>query len=175
MTLDTPDALVFDQTVTRIAGDLRDLGDIDNLDTRRAKAVGVLADPQFALDLMSGRDNPRPAVRVSARVHWICSCTSPPTDLAPPGTGAEATVGRHGAMSHPTPGRLAHPAHRSRRQDHRPPGPRPRMGSDRGRPARPTRCDARAWLPARQRTACSPAVDATPEAATSTTSPPTSP
>src|SRR4051794_16964238 len=56
MTLDTPDALLFDQTVTRIAGELRNLGDTDQLDVRRARAVGILADPQYALDLMSGLD-----------------------------------------------------------------------------------------------------------------------
>jgi hypothetical protein len=54
MTLDTPDALLFDQTLARIAGDLKDLGDADALDVRRARAVGILADPQHALDLLSG-------------------------------------------------------------------------------------------------------------------------
>jgi hypothetical protein len=55
MTLDTPDALLLDQTLGRIAGDLAALGDTDNVDIRRARAVGILADPQQALDLMSGR------------------------------------------------------------------------------------------------------------------------
>ncbi len=61
MTLDTPDALLFDQSVGRIAADLRDLGDSDPLDVRRARAVGVLADPQYALDLMSGRESAAPS------------------------------------------------------------------------------------------------------------------
>src|SRR4029077_15247186 len=56
MTLDTPNALLFDQTVTRIASELGQLGDTDPGDIRRARAVGILADPQYALDLMSGRD-----------------------------------------------------------------------------------------------------------------------
>src|SRR5437773_2005607 len=56
MTLDTPDAFLLDQTVGRIAGELRELGDSDQLDVRRARAVGILADPQYALDLLSGRD-----------------------------------------------------------------------------------------------------------------------
>ncbi len=60
MTLDTPDALLFDQTVSRVADDLRQLGDTDPLDTRRARAVGILADPQYALDLMSGREGAAP-------------------------------------------------------------------------------------------------------------------
>ncbi len=56
MTLDTPDAELLDATVTRIAADLKNLGDTDALDTRRARAAGILADPQHALDLMSGRE-----------------------------------------------------------------------------------------------------------------------
>ena len=56
MTLDTPDAELFDQCVSRVAGDLRQLGDTDGLDVRRARAVGILADPQYALDLLSGRE-----------------------------------------------------------------------------------------------------------------------
>ena len=56
MLLDTRDADLFDRSVSRVAGTLGDLGDTDPLDVRRAKAVGVLADPQFALDLMSGRE-----------------------------------------------------------------------------------------------------------------------
>ena len=56
MTLDTPDALLFDQTVTRIAGELANSATPTQLDVRRARAVGILADPQYALDLMSGRD-----------------------------------------------------------------------------------------------------------------------
>ncbi|MEO5651320.1 MAG: DUF222 domain-containing protein, partial [Marmoricola sp.] len=36
MTLDTPDAELFDQSLSRIASDLRELGDNDSLDARRA-------------------------------------------------------------------------------------------------------------------------------------------
>jgi len=61
MTLDTPDALLLDQTVTRLASDLRELGDTEELDVRRARAAGILADPQFALDLLSGRDTAAPS------------------------------------------------------------------------------------------------------------------
>ena len=76
MTLDTPDALLFDQTVTRIAGDLSELGDTEDLDVRRARAVGILADPQYALDLLSGREAQHPAA-VPA-VPRTSTCTSPP-------------------------------------------------------------------------------------------------
>ncbi|GAB3997396.1 hypothetical protein [Nocardioides marmoraquaticus] len=55
MTLDADDADLLDATVSRIAADLRDLGDTSTRDERRATAVGILADPQHALDLMSGR------------------------------------------------------------------------------------------------------------------------
>ena len=81
MTLDTPDALLFDQTVGRIAGELGSLGDTDQLDVRRARAVGILADPQYALDLMSGRDA-QPDGR--CRYDRTSMCTSTPTR---PGAG----------------------------------------------------------------------------------------
>ena len=55
MTLDTPDAELFDQTVSRIAHELRPRRH-RTTDVRRARAVGILADPQHALDLMSGRE-----------------------------------------------------------------------------------------------------------------------
>jgi hypothetical protein len=50
-TLDTPDALAFDDAVAALAATLGELGHGGSLDVRRAKAVGVLADPQHALDL----------------------------------------------------------------------------------------------------------------------------
>lgn len=53
MTLDTPDAEAFDRAVAQAAEALKALGDDDALDVRRAKAVGVLADSQRALDLLA--------------------------------------------------------------------------------------------------------------------------
>ena len=47
----TPDAAAFDRAVGGIASSLAALGDTDELDVRRAKAVGVIADPQEVLDL----------------------------------------------------------------------------------------------------------------------------
>jgi hypothetical protein len=58
MTLDTPDALAFDRAVARTAETLKTLGDDDALDIRRARAVGVLADPQRALVLLTGGTEP---------------------------------------------------------------------------------------------------------------------
>ena len=98
MTLDTPDALLFDQTLTRIAGDLNELGDTEDLDVRRARAVGILADPQYALDLLSGREGAAPSHR--ARRRRTSTSTSPPrpfADLAD-GTGA-ASIEKLGAAT----------------------------------------------------------------------------
>uniref|UniRef100_UPI0013967D3D hypothetical protein n=1 Tax=Nocardioides caldifontis TaxID=2588938 RepID=UPI0013967D3D len=50
-TVDTPDALAFEDAITALAAALGDLGHQGSLDARRAKAVGVLADPQHALDI----------------------------------------------------------------------------------------------------------------------------
>jgi hypothetical protein len=47
----TPDARAFDTALDHVAAALKALGDADPLQVRRAKAVGVLADPQYALDL----------------------------------------------------------------------------------------------------------------------------
>ncbi|HET6561073.1 MAG TPA: DUF222 domain-containing protein, partial [Marmoricola sp.] len=47
----TPDAHAFDTALNQVAGSLKALGDDDPDQVRRAKAVGVLADPQHALDL----------------------------------------------------------------------------------------------------------------------------
>ena len=69
MTLDTPDALLFDQTIGLASPQTSvHLGDTDPVDLRRARAVGILADPQYALDLLSrvrekGRNPPRVLVR----------------------------------------------------------------------------------------------------------------
>jgi hypothetical protein len=53
MRLDTHDAEAFGAAVARAAEALKRLGDNDPLDVRRARAVGVLADPQRALDLFA--------------------------------------------------------------------------------------------------------------------------
>jgi hypothetical protein len=48
---DAASALEFDAAVDHVAADLAQLGDDDSRDVRRAKAVGVLAHPQLALNL----------------------------------------------------------------------------------------------------------------------------
>ncbi len=47
----TPDARAFDTALNQVASSLKALGDTDPEQVRRARAVGVLADPQYALDL----------------------------------------------------------------------------------------------------------------------------
>ena len=53
----TPDATAFDTALSDVAGTLAALGDADPLQVRRAKAIGVLADPQYALDLTVTADH----------------------------------------------------------------------------------------------------------------------
>ncbi len=47
----TPDARALDASLNEVATVLGALGDPDSRDVRRSKALGVLADPQYALDL----------------------------------------------------------------------------------------------------------------------------
>ncbi len=99
MTLDTPDAELFDQSVSRVAGDLRELGDTDSLDVRRARAVGILADPQYALDLMSGREGATPTTSHGGVANLFVHLT--PEDLEADltgGTGA-TSIEKLGAVT----------------------------------------------------------------------------
>lgn len=67
--LDSLDAVAFDRAVTPGADALRSLGDHDPLDIRRARAVGILADPQRALELFSGREPGRPKPAATLILH----------------------------------------------------------------------------------------------------------
>jgi hypothetical protein len=69
MRLDTLDAEAFAAAVSRGAQALKELGDLDPLDVRRARAVGVLSDPQRALDLFAGRDPGRTPAAASLVLH----------------------------------------------------------------------------------------------------------
>ncbi len=164
MCLDTIDALHLDEALADLATRLSRLGDTDPLEVRRAKAVGVLADPQQALDLLeTGELTPSTAAgRVS------CSCTSsPPTSptRAGPAGRSSGSVRPPGTCSRPgwvVPTWPGSPSARSSTctaptpstgTTHRPGCARPRSSST--------------------PPACSPAAPATPAAATSTTSRPT--
>ncbi len=60
MLLDGPDAHALDATIGRIAERLAAGGDARPLGQRRARAVGVLADPQAALDLLTASPGGHP-------------------------------------------------------------------------------------------------------------------
>ncbi len=51
---DLKDALDFDRTVSELAAILGDLGYAEDLNVRRSLAIGILADPQAAADLLAG-------------------------------------------------------------------------------------------------------------------------
>ena len=166
MTLDTPDADLFDQTIARIAGELGSLGDTDDLDVRRARAVGILADPQHALDLLSGRDGctqPRWRRREPLRPPH-------PADLHRDRWGLDREARRR---HHRPPRPVAHPLRHRRRQGQHPTRPRPQLETAPSTSTtHPKRCANRSSCATA--TASSPAAAATPATATSTTSPPTS-
>ncbi|SDS74951.1 hypothetical protein SAMN04488570_2600 [Nocardioides scoriae] len=100
MTMDTPDAIAFDDTLSDLATQLGRLGDRDTLDIRRARAAGLLASPQQALDLLAGETTDLDHVRGAlGSVELVVHVT--PADLAPAddtGAGA-ATVERLGAVT----------------------------------------------------------------------------
>ncbi|WP_168218498.1 HNH endonuclease signature motif containing protein [Nocardioides eburneiflavus] len=56
MSLDVADAVAFDHTVSTMATTMRALGHPGDLGVRRAHAVGLLADPQQALDILAAAD-----------------------------------------------------------------------------------------------------------------------
>jgi uncharacterized protein DUF222 len=98
MILDTPDADDFDSAIGRIAEVLKRRGDTDHLDVRRARAAGILADPQRALELLCGREAGRTrgsGGEVSLYVHLTTDDVEADRDG---GTGV-AVVERLGAMT----------------------------------------------------------------------------
>ena len=94
MRLDTLDALHLDHTLADLATGLRRLGDTDPLEVRRAKAVGVLADPQRALDLLTtGELTPSTGGRVELYLHLDATDLADPTDPARGGGGGIEGLG----------------------------------------------------------------------------------
>lgn len=59
--LDVPDGVAFDRALSRVAEVLGGLGDDDDFEVRRARAVGILADPEAALALLTDGQRPEPA------------------------------------------------------------------------------------------------------------------
>jgi hypothetical protein len=56
--LDVTDAVALDATLNQLAAVLAADGDLDTLDQRRASALGILADPARAFQLLNGQDAP---------------------------------------------------------------------------------------------------------------------
>ncbi len=94
----------------RIAGDLRELVDTENLDIRRAREVGILADPQDALDRPSGRDRAAPGrgARAGADHPLRSSYASRPRS-----TIGAASIEKLGAATIAPAHRPAHPIRRA--------------------------------------------------------------
>lgn len=71
--LDTEAALALARTVDRVAAALVAEGSTELVDQRRATALGVLADPRAALDLLAGVGDGRPTNRVATVVVHIAA------------------------------------------------------------------------------------------------------
>lgn len=90
--LDLPDAVGLDASLAALATTLGRLGDERSLDVRRASALGLLADPQGALDLLAGEPaSSRAPVRGGARATLYLHVS--PADLATTGSGSVERLG----------------------------------------------------------------------------------
>ena len=67
--LDTADAQQLETTIATLAKTLAKQGDTDELDVRRAKALGILATPGRAAALLQGRDDKRYLPRTKVYLH----------------------------------------------------------------------------------------------------------
>ncbi len=67
--LDTTDAQQLDATLSALAKAMAGLGDTDDLDVRRARALGILATPQRATALLAGDDDERYLPRCRVYLH----------------------------------------------------------------------------------------------------------
>jgi hypothetical protein len=102
--LDVPDGVAFDQALSRVAAALGVLGELDggeveDFEVRRARAVGILADPETALALLNqGLDVARdPAVRRTDLVLTVDLATL--ADLATRGVIGPVDAGRWGTAT----------------------------------------------------------------------------
>ena len=68
--LDTPDAQQLESTIQALAKKLGENGDTDELDIRRAKALGILATPGRAQALLTGSDDQRYLPRTKVYLHF---------------------------------------------------------------------------------------------------------
>jgi hypothetical protein len=91
--LDVTDAVALDATLSQLAGILASEGDEDSLDQRRASALGILADPARAFQLLNGLDAPSQQ-KATLIVHFDPQTTD--SDLA------IARIEGHGPLSRDT-------------------------------------------------------------------------
>jgi hypothetical protein len=77
------DVIRFDATIDDIAQALRTLGDTDTLDLRRAKAIGIIADPALAHELLE-------VAHLLAKTHTNTTTSTTTTD-----TGGDKDAPRH--------------------------------------------------------------------------------
>ncbi|TCN30489.1 hypothetical protein EV644_13326 [Kribbella orskensis] len=90
------DVIRFDATVDAIAEALKALGDTSSLQRRRAKAVGILADPTYAAAVLAQASSlsvstpPRPAAPTSRDFGGPAEAESPAVDPPEPGVDDEA-------------------------------------------------------------------------------------
>ena len=105
----TPDAVAFAAALDDVAATLAFLGDTGEEQVRRAKAVGVLADPQYALDLSATADLAvdQPADGHAARPGLTRRATGRPS-----GPGTVLHVHLHTAATTPTSAMPAEPVAR---------------------------------------------------------------
>ncbi|TDO49257.1 hypothetical protein EV643_106226 [Kribbella sp. VKM Ac-2527] len=78
------DVIRFDATINSIADALKTLGDTDPLRLRRAKAIGILADPDYALALLTAAQEARTAATAPANPPRPADSADPPADAAAP-------------------------------------------------------------------------------------------
>lgn len=67
--VDAADAQQLEASIQAIAATLRALGDADELDVRRARALGILATPGRAAAMLEGRDDERYVPRTKVYLH----------------------------------------------------------------------------------------------------------
>jgi hypothetical protein len=99
--MDTPDALDLDATLTQLAAQLATLGDTSPVEIRRARALGMLANPQRTLTLFG---NPRPQRLADQLTDQLTDQHSHPdtghgSDPAPDGSAQSATTGGTGSST----------------------------------------------------------------------------
>ena len=140
---DTADLTAFHRLVCDVAKRLGRLGDTDDFETRKAKALGIIAGRQPTL---------HPADEAPDAPTWPRTTGADPPlrprvpgrPRHPPGRRPGRRRGREARPRHPRP----HPLLAPGLQGHHPAGARPQQVR-RGRPARPATSDARTGHPAR--------------------------